>query len=83
MTTPIGGRPLTHQDMRCEPFMSGEVLRTDGFCWFCDSRFRGRWALKYPDSSAGSGWGYCECRHLFESGVLPPPRPSGPIPRST
>src|SRR4051794_32393705 len=73
MTPPDTHRTLTYEDMRCEPFMSGEVVRTDGFCGLCDSWFRNEWALKYPDSSSPSGWGYLECWHLFERGILTPP----------
>ena len=51
---------------------SGRVLpdqrvllpRASGFCCMCDSLFRNRPAIAWPDPRAAGGWRYIETRHL-------------------
>jgi hypothetical protein len=74
MSTPASTRRLTHEDMRCRPFLEGTVVRATGFCVHCDSWFRDAWVLKYRDAALPGGWAYCECWHLTAQGQLTPPR---------
>jgi hypothetical protein len=71
MTPHVVKRQPPRLDMLCTPRLEGEVIRTSGFCWICDTWFTNEWALHYRARAAPGGWAYCECWHLSEQGILP------------
>jgi hypothetical protein len=76
MTAHSGNQDPPRHAMLCTPTLEGEVIRTSGFCWICDTWFNNKWALHYRARAAPGGWALCECRHLREHGILPPSAPA-------